>query len=1033
MWKRVKIKFLRFRGIQMTIVFVTLMVIALQLTGALQFMECAMLDQWFRARPAEPVDSRIVVVTIDEDDISRFNSWPVDDSTLAKLLNKIKQQQPAVIGLDLYRNLPVEPGNKELVQVYESTPNLIGIKKILSNNNGPVVDPPPLLAIRNQVAACDLVLESDGKVRRYLLAVRDKNKNKIYLTLGAKLALTYLEKLNIKQINDGQQTLRLGKARFVPMEDNEGGFVRIDTGGYQVLANFRNSHSFIEISLSDVIENRIPKDLMTGKVVIVGSVAESLSERFYTPYTRDVNTAWSGVKLHADLTSQILSAALDGRQLLRGVSEPLGWLWILLWSSIGTAIGWEVKLRILLKSNQRRFHKFRTQHHSLVIAISVLLPGAIISLFVCTYILFLCGWWVNVISPLLGLVCATLGSKVYLLVRSLQLSHKALANYAQTLELKVKERTQELVEKNIALEIAKQEAETANKAKSSFLANVSHELRTPLNAILGFSQILAREDKLTLEQKQHIDIINRSGKHLLALINDVLSMSKIEAGKTTLVEQTFDLHALLDSIYQMLKLRAKNKNLDLKFELIGCIPPYIIADENKLRQILINLLGNAIKFTNSGNVTLRVKLQTAEVINSTLQQKNKKLIREKLNSLAIIQESVKRYFSAKRKLFSKSIPQNLFTQRYKLFTTTQPYYKLSKSQEKYDLEKPHIFSDNLNIENSQRLVFEVIDTGFGISPEDLEKLFNPFVQTQLGRQSMEGTGLGLAISRDYIKLMGGDIIVSSILNEGSKFCFDIKFDYGTYTNLDKKAPIAQITGLAKNQPCYRILIAEDIEESRLLLQKMLVPIGFEVRQAVNGEEAIKIWESWRPHLILMDMLMPVMDGYEATRKIREIEKIEKTLEKKHNLPPIYQDEVNTVIIALTASTFEEQQEEFLTIGCDDFIGKPINEILLYEQIGKYLNVEYTSIAIEKPKELKNKAKETLLLELSPELLDNMASEWIDKLHYAAISLNDQFIIDLIKDIPDDQQQLAQILTNLVDNFRLDIIAQSVESKIQKLR
>ncbi|BAZ08654.1 putative transmembrane sensor domain protein [Calothrix sp. NIES-4071] len=1018
MWKRLKIRFLRSLAIETTAVFVTLGVITLQLTGTLQFIECAMLDQWFRVRPEEAMDSRIVIVTIDENDISRFRSWPIYDTILAKLLNKIKQQQPAVIGLDLYRNLPVEPGHKELLNVYQSTPNLIGIKKVLSNANGPVVEPPPVLGARSQVAACDLVLENDGKVRRYLLSVRVKDKNKTYLTLGAKSALHYLDKQNIKLISDGHSSiLKLGKAKFVPLQDSEGGFVRADVGGYQILANFRSARQrVIKVPLLDVLENRVPSDLMTGKVVFVGSVAESLSENFYTPYTRSVNTSWSGVELHADLTSQILSAALDGRQLLRGVPESLGWLWILFWSSVGATIGWEVKLKFFSKLNKLKFSKFklyevRQERNSMLVAIGILLPLAIVSLFASTYVLFMYGWWVNVISPLLGLICATSGSKVYLLLRSLHLSHKALANYAQTLELTVKERTQELIEKNIALEAAKQEAELANKAKSIFLANISHELRTPLNAILGFSQILTR-DQLTLDQKQHIEIINRSGKHLLELINDVLSMSKIEAGSSTLIKRAFDLYALLDAIYKMLQLRANNKQLKLKFELIGDIPQYIITDESKLRQILLNLLGNAIKFTSYGSITLQVKLQTLEI--PSLIKEKLKPPQEKYNSrtssLSLLQETVKRYFLEKHPILSVSLQKKLFT--------IPRYHKLFKRKDKYNSTAPeYSYNDkenqdtylNFDFNNNQRLVFEVIDTGYGISPQDLEKLFSPFFQTQLGRQYMEGTGLGLAISQEYVKLMGGDIIVSSVEGKGSTFRFDIKFDYTTDASLEK-VPTQQVTGLVKNQPRYRILIAEDVEESRLLLVKLLEGVGFDIQQAINGKEAVQIWESWRPHLIFMDMRMPVMDGYEATRRIREIEEIE---DKSYH----------TIIIALTASTFEEQQQQFFQVGCNAFVGKPVCEALLYEQIAKYLNVKYISISSNEQKQEK-KFPETSL-ELSSELLMSMPSEWIDKLHYAAISLNDQSIIELIKDIPDSQTHLAQTLTNLVDNFRLDIIAQSI--------
>jgi CHASE2 domain-containing sensor protein/signal transduction histidine kinase/FixJ family two-component response regulator len=1026
MWKRLKIQVMRWRSVEIAAVFVTLAVISLQLTGALQLLECAVLDHWFRLRPSEPIDPRVVIVTIDEKDISRFKSWPIDDATLAKLLDNIKQQDPVAIGLDLYRNLPVEPGHQELLKVYESTPNLIGIQKMLSNTNGPVVEPPSVLAKLNQVAACDLVLENDGKVRRYLLSIR-VDEEKTHLTLGTKLALTYLETLNIKLATDSsKEILKLGKAKFVPLQDNEGGFVRADVGGYQILANFRNSHPGVtKIPVFDVLENRIPSDLMRGKVVLVGSVAESFSESFYTPYTDSVNTAWSGVELHADLTSQILSAALDNRQLLRGISEPLGWLWILLWSNVGAALGWESKPRHRVKLKQR------TQSGSLLLVVGVLLPSVIISLFVCTYLLFLTGWWVTVIAPALALISATFLSRGYLLLRSLQLSHKALANYATTLELKVKERTQELLEKNLALEAAKQEAESANKAKSSFLANVSHELRTPLNAILGFSQILARDEQLTSDQKQHIEIINRSGKHLLELINDVLSMSKIEAGRTILVKKTVDFYALLDSIHKMLQLRASSKGLDLKFELVGNIPQYIYIDENKLRQILINLLGNAIKFTTVGSVTLKVKLmetQIQQILTSPQHQKTPTYRTNELHSsLDVLRETVKRYFSAQQAVLSKNLSDKI-----KLLNIPQ-HRKLSKIQNSSLSQEASLYYSDYNdvvesIDNNYRLVFDVTDTGAGIASQDLDKLFNPFVQTQLGRQSMEGTGLGLAISREYVKLMGGDIIVSSILNQGSTFCFDIKFDLANYTSLEYAAPTQQITGLAKNQPRYRILIAEDVQENRLLLIKLLEPVGFEVRQAINGREALEIWENWHPHLILMDMRMPVMDGYEATKKIRMLEHLKKMSGNYNELLPaaFVSKCCDTIIIAVTASTFEEQKEEFTKAGCNSFIGKPVCERTLYEQIGKYLNVKYT-VASDSKIEPKITTKEIPTLELDRDSLSVMSDEWIEKLHYAAISLNDQTIIELIEEIPKTETYLMDTLANLVDNFRLDIIAKCIEN------
>lgn len=432
MWKNLKSQFLRGRGIGTIVIGVTGAVLALQCSGTLQLLESAVLDRWFRLRPLEFGASRVVIVTIDEADISRLGHWPMSDATLAKLLEKLKQQQPTAIGLDLYRNLPVEPGHQELLKVFASTPNLIGIKKALSNANGPAVDPPPILQDRDQVAASDLVLDADGKVRRHLLSVRNY-QGKTIMTLGTKLALGYLEGQNIQPKASGKDgtLIKLGKAKFRPLQENEGGYVRADVGGYQILANFHKIHGGVpKISITDVLEDRIPANLMRGRIVLIGTFAASLGDKFYTPYTTDFRKAWSGIELHADLASQILSAALDGRQLLRGVPETLGWFWVLLWSSVGAMLGWRVRSPCW-------------------VVIVILVVGG--SLMGSAYLFFLGGWWVTVASPFLALVSAGLVSRGSLLWRELQLSHQDLENYAQTLEVKVQERTQELAEKELFL------------------------------------------------------------------------------------------------------------------------------------------------------------------------------------------------------------------------------------------------------------------------------------------------------------------------------------------------------------------------------------------------------------------------------------------------------------------------------------------------------------------------------------------------------------------------------------------------------
>ncbi len=364
-----------------------------------------------------------------------------------------------------------------------------------------------------------------------------------------------------------------------------------------------------------------------------------------------------------------------------------------------------------------------------------------------------------------------------------------------------------------ALETAKHHAEVANRAKSEFLANMSHELRTPLNAILGFSQLMERDSNLSFHQRDSLGIINRSGEHLLNLLNDVLEMSKIEAGQVDLSPTAFDLHLLLQTLQEMFQIRAKAKNLLLQFALAPDVPQYILSDEGKLRQILINLLGNAIKFTQLGSVTLKV-------IN--------------LNSQ----------------------------------------------------------SDTSKIRN---LIFTVTDTGWGIATAEIERIFEPFVQSTDEIQSEGGTGLGLAISRQFARLMGGDIKVTSKVGVGATFALELTVELAELSQLQasKNQPQLRAIALAPNQPNYRILVVDDKEANRELLVRFLNTVGFETRTATNGIEAIECWQDWQPHLIWMDMRMPVMNGYEATKRIKA--------DSSPHRP---------VIIALTATAFEETSKNF---------------------------------------------------------------------------------------------------------------------------
>ncbi|MEG4090034.1 AAA family ATPase [Microcoleus sp. Pol12B4] len=407
-----------------------------------------------------------------------------------------------------------------------------------------------------------------------------------------------------------------------------------------------------------------------------------------------------------------------------------------------------------------------------------------------------------------------------------------LAAANATLEAKVVERTQQLQDKNIHLQKAEELAKAANSAKSEFLANMSHELRTPLNGILGYTQILKRQKNLADQQKYGLNVISQCGDHLLTLINDILDLSKIEARKMEIHLSNFHFSQFLEGIAEICNIRAEQKGISLIYEAITQLPTAVQGDEKRLRQVLINLLGNAIKFTEKGGVVFKVGYQDGKIR------------------------------------------------------------------------------------------FQVEDTGVGMAPEQLQDIFLPFHQVGDTNHKVEGTGLGLAISRQLVQMMGGEIKVNSTLGQGSVFWFDLDLlEVSEWATNAAKANAHTIVGFKGRK--RKILIADDKLQNRSIIAGMLQPLGFEILEATEGQDCLNKVVEFKPDCILMDLMMPVMSGLEATRRIRKSP-----------------DKAKLVVIATSASVFDFDRQQSVEVGCNDFIPKPIRIEELLEKLRTHLGLEW---------------------------------------------------------------------------------------------
>ncbi|MGB3614033.1 MAG: CHASE2 domain-containing protein [Elainellaceae cyanobacterium] len=1068
-------------SVLMTAVLVAVGVLATRSTGMLQSSELLAYDAFcqrhYSAVPASQKNhtkssshnqpDELLIVTIGDADIAALGHYPLSDATLAQLIQDLSAYSPAAIGLDLFRDVPVAPGTGSWADVVQRTPELFGINKIIGS---PIAAPPVFES--EQIGFSDLILDSDGKVRRALLSYPDQQGD-LQLSFATKLALHYLDQQGITPRPTKTGAMELGAATIAPFRKRDGAYVTASAGGYQTMVHYRGHlDAFPHVSLSRVLNGEVDSGLIRDRVVLIGTAAPSVGDEFFTAHSSLTSAelqATYGIVIHANIISQMVDAALGKQTILKVWSE---------WVETGWIGGWAIASALLFLWWEAKWKRHASAlPYGIRIVGSAVLPTSI--MYTMASVAFLAGWWIPVVPPALSIVGTALLASAYQAFRAEREATQSLARYSQDLERQVAERVADLtyseerfrrsfddagigmalvstdgtwlrvndslcemlgysqaallqtslqsithpddlevdlalmrqtlageihrhqIEKRYrhnlghwvwvdrtvslirdtggeplhfvfqsqdvserkrhdaerkrteaALSAAKEAAEAANRAKSTFLANMSHELRTPLNVILGMAQLLQRSEDISHYSRVQDELaaILSSGDHLLSLINQVLDLSKIEAGRDTFNASPFSLLNLLKTLQTIMHPHASAKGLAFSVTVAPDVPDAVLGDAQKLQQVLINLLGNAVKFTDTGHIELRV----------------------------------------------------------------------CRKQDASPVPRPALATAAVaNAPRQALLQFDIEDTGIGVPSEAQDAIFCAFEQAH-GHLAKQGTGLGLAISHQLIELMGGAIALRSSPGKGATFVMTLPLQLSELpcASSDRDPNVR----LSPNQGVYRVLVVDDIAKNRYLLRQLLAPIGFDIKEAADGQEAIDQWHRWCPHLILMDMLMPNVDGYHATRRIRAETKLSRS-----SPTPVK-------IVAVTARVLGEAQNQAVAAGCDAVVSKPVqvSELLdtIAQQLGVTLECSGSGGLTPDHREAMTSGPLPHQNRLTSDSLAVLPVEWQQELHRAAVLGDDDAIFHLLDCLPEKHQGLGNIIRHYAARYNFVPIIDAAGANLQ---